>query len=186
MLTTKSIPNLINGVSQQPDSLRYATQCEAQENAYPSIVEGLTKRLPTEHLMNTGITTSGKTFVHTINRDTTERYVLILRDDTIKVFDLENLNEETVDIPDGVTYLNTSNADTAFRAVTIADVTYIVNTETTVAMAADATPSSVNTYEALIFLKQSKASGTYTVTVDTVDPVKTVKTATKTTNGVNV
>jgi len=168
MLTTKSIPNLINGVSQQPDSLRYATQCEAQENAYPSIVEGLTKRLPTEHLMNTGITTSGKTFVHTINRDTTERYSLVIRDESIKVFDLENLNEETVDTPDGVTYLDTSNADTAFRAVTIADVTYIVNTETTVAMTTDDTPSSVNTYEALIFLKQAKGSGTYTVTVDTV------------------
>jgi len=166
MLTTKSIPNLINGVSQQPDSLRYATQCEAQENAYPSIVEGLTKRLPTEHLMNTGITATGKTFVHTINRDTTERYSLVIRDESIKVFDLENLNEETVDTPDGVTYLDTSNADTAFRAVTIADVTYIVNTETTVAMAADATPSSVNTYEALVFLKQGANSGTYTVLVN--------------------
>jgi len=166
MLTTKSIPNLINGVSQQPDSLRYATQCNAQENAYPSIVEGLTKRLPTEHHINTGITTSGKTFVHTINRDTTERYSLILRDDTIKVFDLENLNEETVDTPDGVTYLNTSNADTAFRAVTISDVTYIVNTEIPVAMAADSTPSSVNTYEALVFLKQGHNSGTYEVLVN--------------------
>lgn len=166
MLTTKSIPNLINGVSQQPDSLRYATQCEAQENAYPSIVEGLTKRLPTEHHLNTGIATTGKTFVHTINRDTTERYSVVLRDDSIKVFDLVNKNEETVDTPDGVTYLNTSNADTAFRAVTISDVTYIVNTETTVAMASDATPTSVNEYEALIFLKQAKSSGTYTVNVD--------------------
>ena len=132
MLTTKSIPNLINGVSQQPDSLRYATQCEDQENAYPSIVEGLTKRLPTEHHLNTGITTTGKTFVHTINRDTTERYSVVIRDESIKVFDLVNKNEETVDTPNGVTYLATDNADTAFRAVTIADITYIVNTETTV------------------------------------------------------
>ena len=95
--------------------------------------------------MNTGITTSGKTFVHTINRDESERYSVVLRDEYIKVFDLVNLNEETVDVPDGVTYLDTDNADTAFRVVTIADVTFIVNTEKTVIMdAAAATPSSVN------------------------------------------
>ena len=154
MLTTKSIPNLINGVSQQPDSLRYATQCEAQENAYPSVVEGLTKRLPSEHLMNTGITGDAKTFVHMINRDETERYAVIIRDESIKVFDLINNNEETVDVPDGVSYLDTANADTAFRAVTISDVTFIVNTEKTVAMASDDTPSSNQTHEALIFVKQ--------------------------------
>jgi len=167
MLISKTIPNLINGVSQQPDSLRFPTQCEAQENAYPSIIEGLTKRLPTEHLMNTGITTGGKTFVHTINRDESERYSVVLRDEYIKVFDLVNLNEETVDVPDGVTYLDTDNADTAFRVVTIADVTFIVNTEKTVIMDAAAdTPSSVNTYEALVFVKQGGIVGDYTIDVD--------------------
>jgi hypothetical protein len=172
MLTTKSIPNLINGVSQQPDSLRYATQCEAQENAYPSIVEGLTKRLPTEHLVNTGISATGKTFVHTINRDTTERYSVIIRDDTIKVFDLMAKNEETVDMGSGsLAYLNTSNADTAFRAVTINDVTFIVNTEKTIAMDSTATGATAlaSGYEALIFVKQGWNQATtnaYTVTVN--------------------
>ncbi|QDP45906.1 MAG: putative tail tubular protein [Prokaryotic dsDNA virus sp.] len=166
MLVSKTIPNLINGVSQQPDSLRFATQCEAQENAYPSVVDGLTKRLPTEHLLNTGITGDAKTFVHTINRDETERYSVVIRDQSIKVFDLLNLNEETVDKPDGVTYLDTDNADTAFRAVTIADVTFIVNTETTVAMATDDTPSSASTYEALVFIKQGGLEGDYKIEVD--------------------
>ena len=177
MLVSKTIPNLINGVSQQPDSLRFSTQCEAQENAYPSVVEGLTKRLPSEHLMNTEITGDAKTFVHIINRDEVERYAVIIRDQSIKVFDLVNLNEETVDDPDGVTYLDTDNADTAFRAVTISDVTFIVNTETTPEMASDATPSSVSDYEALVFVKQGTSEtttdayevvlddGTYTTTI---------------------
>ena len=172
MLVSKTIPNLINGVSQQPDSLRFATQCEAQENAYPSVVEGLTKRLPSEHLMNTGITGDAKTFVHMINRDETERYAVIIRDESIKVFDLINNNEETVDVPDGVSYLDTANADTAFRAVTISDVTFIVNTEKTVAMASDDTPSSNQTHEALIFVKQgvsTSGSDDYVVTVNSTD-----------------
>jgi len=166
MLVSKTIPNLINGVSQQPDSLRFATQCAAQENAYPSVVDGLAKRLPTEHLLNTGITGDAKTFVHTINRDETERYSVIIRDESITVFDLVNLNEETVDTPDGVTYLGTDNADTAFRAVTIADVTFVVNTETVVAMDTDDTPSSVNANEALVFIKQGGDAGDYEIDVD--------------------
>ena len=40
------IPNLLNGVSQQPANLRFPTQCEIQENAYSSIVEGMGKRPP--------------------------------------------------------------------------------------------------------------------------------------------
>ena len=176
MLVSKTIPNLINGVSQQPDSLRFATQCEAQENAYPSVVEGLTKRLPSEHLMNTNITGDDKTFVHMINRDEVERYAVIIRDESIKVFDLINNNEETVDVPDGVSYLNTDNADTAFRAVTISDVTFIVNTEQPVAMASNDTPSSVNTHEALIFVKQGVSTDEdddYVVTVNaTPVPIK--------------
>lgn len=101
MLVSKTIPNLINGVSQQPDSLRFPTQCESQENAYPSVVDGLTKRMPTEHLMDTGIDisdgTEKKTFIHTINRDETERYSLIIRDQYIKAFNLTTLAEVTVD-----------------------------------------------------------------------------------------
>lgn len=169
MLVSKTIPNLINGVSQQPDSLRFPTQCESQENAYPSVVDGLTKRMPTEHLMDTGIDisdgTEKKTFIHTINRDETERYSLIIRDQYIKAFNLTTLAEVTVDTPDGVTYLDTDNADTAFRAATIADVTFIVNTEKTVGTTGT-TPTSANTYEALVFVKQSASTGNYSVTID--------------------
>ena len=175
MLISKSIPNLINGVSQQPDSLRFSTQCESQVNAYPSIVDGLTKRYPTEHVKAlSGLTTGAKTFTHFINRDSTEQYVVVLRDEEIKVYDLDGA-VQIVDTPDGVSYLNTDNADTAFRAVTIADVTFILNTEDTVETTG-ATPSSVNTHEALIFLKQGASSGTYTVTLDGVSYTETATT----------
>jgi hypothetical protein len=183
MLVSKTIPNLINGVSQQPDSLRFASQCEAQENAYPSVVGGLTKRLPTEHLMNTGVTGDSPTFTHIINRDAAERYVLIIRNEEIRIFDLINLNEETVDTPDGTSYLNTNDADTALKVVTIADVTFIVNTEITVNMASDSTPGSVNTNEALIFIEQGTNEDTtdaYQVTVDDGTTETTVGTGTAT------
>ena len=49
-LVSKSIPNLINGVSQQPPSLRLPTQGEAQENGLSDVVDGLKKRPPTKFL----------------------------------------------------------------------------------------------------------------------------------------
>ena len=43
-LVSSSIPNLINGVSQQPAPTRLRTACENAENAYMSVVSGLQKR----------------------------------------------------------------------------------------------------------------------------------------------
>tara|TARA_R100000541_G_scaffold2884_1_gene9437 strand:+ start:473 stop:3106 length:2634 start_codon:yes stop_codon:yes gene_type:complete len=49
-LVSKSIPNLINGVSQQPAALRLESQGEVQENGFSDVVDGLKKRPPTKFL----------------------------------------------------------------------------------------------------------------------------------------
>ncbi len=46
-LITQSIPNLINGVSQQPAAVRLPSQCEEMENCYPTVDEFLHSRPPT-------------------------------------------------------------------------------------------------------------------------------------------
>ena len=61
-LINHSIPNLINGVSQQSESLRLGSQAESQVNGLASVVEGLKKRTPTE-------------FVKRISTSTTEQEV---------------------------------------------------------------------------------------------------------------
>ncbi|QDP59093.1 MAG: putative tail tubular protein [Prokaryotic dsDNA virus sp.] len=177
MLISKTLPNLMNGVSQQPDALRYDTQATAQENAYPSVVEGLTKRLPTEHICKTNLSTDAKTFVHTINRGSPEQYTVLIRDQMIRVYDI-NGNLQTVEMGeycgadnDNVTYLDTDNADTAIKATTIADVTYIANTETKPTMTGT-TDTSPNPFEALVFIKQA-ADTIYKIDVTQVgrDPI---------------
>ena len=40
-LVTKSIPNLINGVSQQPPEIRLPTQGEIQENGLATVAKSL-------------------------------------------------------------------------------------------------------------------------------------------------
>jgi len=168
-LVTKTLPNLINGVSQQPDALRMDTQCTAQDNAYPSVVEGLTKRLPSEHVAKTNLTADAKTFVHTINRDSPEQYSVILRDQQIRVYDKDGtlktveMGANTGADNDNVTYLDTDNADKSLKALTIADVTYIVNSEIKTEMTGVTSPSTAPN-EALVFISQAFES-TYRVEI---------------------
>jgi len=163
-MISSAIPNLIQGVSQQSPPLRLSSQAEVQQNAFPSLVEGLQKRPPLEHLAVISNTETSGSYVHLINRDATERYfVLINASRQISVYDLAG-NQKTVTYPDGTGYLTTSNPSTAFRAVTVADYTFIVNTEKTAAYNSNVSPS--NTFQGLIAVKQGDYNQRYTVYVD--------------------
>jgi hypothetical protein len=80
MLVSQTIPNLIGGVSQQPPAFAQPNQAFVCENAFPSAIEGLTKRPPTRTFNSAqrrqaiGTTTA---YVHFINRDGTEKYVVM-------------------------------------------------------------------------------------------------------------
>lgn len=104
-LTSSSIANLINGISQQPPALRQASQAELQLNCLSSVVEGLIKRPPTKHVAKliTGVLSSA--FIHTINRDTTERYVVTITAGDLKVFDIATGLPVTVAFPSTVVLL---------------------------------------------------------------------------------
>ena len=68
-LINTSVPNLIQGVSQQPDATRFDGQCEEQVNALSSVAEGLKKRPNTRHiakLLDTAASESS--FVHFVRR----------------------------------------------------------------------------------------------------------------------
>ena len=65
-LITEQISNLINGVSQQPPSLRLASQCETQENGLITVAEGLKKRPPLEFIAKLSNKTDTDANVHFI------------------------------------------------------------------------------------------------------------------------
>lgn len=86
-LINQALPNLIGGVSQQPDVSRFDGQCEEQENALSSVVDGLSKRPQTKHvaeILSTAI--SANSFIHFIDRSATERYVYIQDGQDIHLF----------------------------------------------------------------------------------------------------
>ena len=49
-LVSRTIPNLVQGVSQQPEVLRLSSQATSQVNGFSSVVEGLKKRPPTNYI----------------------------------------------------------------------------------------------------------------------------------------
>lgn len=135
MLINESIPNLIQGISQQPSTLRLPTQAEIQLNCYSSLVEGLKKRPGTVHVAKLRNTTAPDAFVHTINRDSVERYVVVLLNGGLEVYDMAG-NAKVVNFPSGTAYLNATTPRDAFACVTVADYTFIVNKTVSVAMSA--------------------------------------------------
>lgn len=158
-----AIPNLINGVSQQAAAIRLASQAEVQENAYSSVVEGLRKRPPTEHVSVLSAVPFGNAYLHTINRDTAERYLVVARQGSIRVFDTAGA-EKAVNAPGGWGYLATSNPAEDIGMVTVADYTFVVNKTKPVAATTEKSPA--RPFEALIWVKQGAYASSYTVTVN--------------------
>ena len=96
-LINHAIPNLINGVSQQPETLRLGSQAENQENGFSSVVEGLKKRPPTNFIKKISSSTLSNPFIHTINRDTSERYIVTIVQNSIQVHTVDGVAKTVVD-----------------------------------------------------------------------------------------
>ena len=77
-LVSKSIPNLINGISQQPPEIRLPSQAEVQENGLASVAKGLEKRPGSEVVQKLNFTPTGSYLIHSIRRDENESYTIIL------------------------------------------------------------------------------------------------------------
>jgi|TARA_R100000482_G_scaffold118392_1_gene62435 hypothetical protein len=162
-LISNSIPNLLNGVSQQPDTVKLPNQATIQENGLSDIITGLGKRPPTEHIakLNTDTLTNSK--VHIINRDSNEQYAVLVNNQSIKVYDLAGNNKSVV-TPDGLTYLTSTNPQQDFNLVTVADYTFIVNKTKTVAKSGSL--STARPDEAIFYVKNGQYKTTYEIDID--------------------
>jgi len=157
-IISSTIPNLVNGVSQQPYALRLASQAEEQINALSSVVEGLRKRPPSRHVAKIANADLGDAHIHMINRDSVERYVVITTNENIRVFDFLG-NEKTVNKPNGVSYLQSLNPKSNFQLLTVADFTFVLNKEKVTARATVKTPS--RPFEIMIWVRQGAYSTSY-------------------------
>jgi hypothetical protein len=167
-LINQSVPNLIQGVSQQPDAVRFEGQCEDQLNGISSIVDGLTKRQSTEIRAHLQHAVNEDDIVHFINRSETEQYVITLSNGKLRATNLSNSSVF------GTTCIFTNNIDTNdnnnlfadvsnipyfsgldknnSKLLTVADNTFVVNKTQAVQPLTTKTPKEE--LEALYYIKQ--------------------------------
>ncbi len=179
-LFTSLVPNLIQGVSQQPDAQRDPTQAELQINAVSSSAEGLRKRDPTQTLARVSSASLGDVFVHAILRDRSERYLAVISNSTVKVFDFDGV-AQTVNAPSGYGYLSgVTDAKRQIRCGTVADFTFVASALKVVAMDAAVAPAVARPAdnEALVWVKAANYGQSYRVNVNgTLATVTTTTTA---------
>lgn len=143
ILVSRHIPALYNGVSQQNPTLRQPSQAEGQVNMYGTVQDGLRKRPPFQHLAKVTTDDWSNAHVHTINRDVSERYLVVVTDGDLKVFDATTGAAKTVAFPTGKTYLDIiggGEAEDSFSITSIADYSFVVNK--TKVIATKTSPSS--------------------------------------------
>ncbi|WP_085589356.1 hypothetical protein [Pseudomonas sp. B14(2017)] len=166
-LVSQSIKNLKGGISQQPDILRYANQGVAQVNGWSSETEGLQKRPPTKFVkyLNPVDHWTNNPYVHLINRDAQEQYLVICDGAGISVVDLLG-NAYTVRNYNG--YANCSNPREDLRMVTVADYTFITNRKAVVGLGPTVSQSGYPALNrrAIINVRGGQYGRTLTVTIN--------------------
>jgi hypothetical protein len=177
-LLVNSVPNLAQGVSQQPDNLRFPGQCDEQINAWATVVEGLVKRPPTTYTKKIGDSDPGVgLFTHFVKRDEQNKYcVTVSLGNSVSigqvgVIDLETGNKVSVAVTSIATsYLSgINNPLSDLRALTVADYTFLVNNKKEVKVDTDPALLSKDIrddngkYNALVFVKLGDYEKTYDI-----------------------
>lgn len=129
------IPNLLGGVSQQPDFIKFLGQLRTCHNALPDVTFGLVKRPPGEYVGVLANAEDGGQWFEII-RDQDRKYIVQITDTpAILIWDLSDGAQQTVNIAAGVdiNYLARSLGSTkSYGLLTINDYTFIANPDITV------------------------------------------------------
>jgi hypothetical protein len=118
-----------------------------------------------------------KAFIHTIRRDENEFYSLVIDTaGTVRVFDKDGTSRTITN--NAASYLSgLTDPSKELAAVSIADNTFIINKNVTVAQGTTTSPS--RNPEALVYVKQADYSSTYRLTITKGSSTSTVEFATK-------
>ena len=103
-LVNLPVPALHNGVSQQSPVVRSTDQGEEQINGWSSLADGLLKRAPATYVNKLMSGVAPGALVYHINRDASERYIVIAYGGQLRVFDTVTGLEQTVLAPAGWGY----------------------------------------------------------------------------------
>ena len=166
---SQKIPNLLGGISQQPDPVKLPGQVRDAKNVYLDPTFGCRKRPATKFVAEMATDVPATTKWFPIFRDNNERYAVAMYkengDFNLRAWSLGDGTERTVNISDdAVSYFADSElADLSH--VTVADYTLISNKRREVTMSTDLSTKPENE-EALVVIKQVAYNSTYSIDFD--------------------
>lgn len=175
MLVSVTIENLINGVSQQPDTQRLPSQCEIKENCYDVVVDGCGKRPASDHIKTLDATNLGhdsNVFTQIVDYGAAGKFLVTIAAGTLRVFDLDDGVEKTVAYTAGLygSYLGLTSPATSYsksmKLVKTGDYQLLLNRSiatSTLGYGAQASvPTGINY---ICFVRQGQYSTTYKLVV---------------------
>lgn len=141
-LVEGTIPQIFNGVSRQPHSVRYPGQVEEAVNVVFSVeTGGFTKRLGTRiKLKLSGFSPGAARRLHIINRDRAERYRVVLSSGSLRVFDQDYVEKTVHADAANAAWLVGDPSD--FSLLSALDYTFIVKKTDVVAMSSTVGPAA--------------------------------------------
>ena len=165
---SQRIANLIGGISQQPDTIKYSNQLRVCDNYYPDTASGLLKRpglggvaaLP-------NVVADGTWFM--VFRDDSERYAIqFSKAGALKIWSANNGIQQTVNAvaAEATTYATHTDA-TDLAVLQINDYIFVLNRNITVAQGS--TSSAAQTPYAFVSIDTIAYSSTYIITLNGTD-----------------
>jgi len=168
-LVRQDVKNLVAGISQQPQRLRFPEQLEEQCNGMSNGPQGLQKRPPTRLILKLAdnlIPPNITPMIHSIERDEFEKYHMLFTGSSVVIVDSEGVQRTITYEGSALSYITSATPRSKLKAVTIADYTFVINTDKEVEMNSELTSNVWETQGALINIKSGQYGRTYTISIN--------------------
>ena len=165
---SQKLANLVGGVSQQPDTVKYSNQLRVCDNYYPDFTLGLAKRPGLQAKGKLANAVANGTWFH-IFRDDKEKYIFqFSKAGALKVWDANSGLQQTVNAvaAEATTYAVHKSFDD-LATLQINDYTFVLNRTKTVAPGA--TSSSAYTPFGFVNINTIAFNTDYVITIDGVN-----------------
>lgn len=166
---TQTTPNLLGGVSTQPDVKKANNQVREAINVHIDPAYGLCKRHGSRYIKTLGTDAEFKDSYFTFyRRDGLENYLIAVSNGSIRAFNLLGMTEATITAsPTALSYLTKSDSS-IYRSQTIQDNTIILNREIEVKSKPNPTPFVPNSV-GTVRIWTVEYGATYVITVNGTD-----------------
>lgn len=167
-LIKQTVKNIIAGISQQPQILRFPEQLQEQKNGYSSTVNGLQKRPPTLHIDSLDFPKipDVQPFIHFIERDDAERYTVVFNGEDVYAFDLLGNSIAIAYEGTSKSYIQTLNPRRELKVTTVADYSFIANTKVDTVLFGLTKTDPWTTQGALVNVKSGQYGRTYSIIIN--------------------